>query len=143
MAQYPAPIYEETFNIENFSNLNSFQYLYSVAKTNISNSFTAAQTFLNQVFIDGILAVRDLSLTNLTPVANKTYSVTLLISSASSKFYANTLTVNGTAATFIYNGGSAAISVSSATYIIQQFNIIYTASTSAPAFVISSIGQAF
>ena len=64
MAQYPAPIYEETFNIENFSNLNSFQYLYSVAKTNISNSFTAAQTFLNQVFIDGILAVRDLSVVN-------------------------------------------------------------------------------
>ena len=93
--------------------------------------------------ITGQTANFTLALSNLTPVANKTYSVTLLISSASSKFYANALTVNGTAATFIYNGGLSSVSVSSATYIIQQFNIIYTASTSAPAFVISSIGQAF
>jgi hypothetical protein len=93
--------------------------------------------------ITGQTANFTLALTNLTPVANKTYSVTLLISSASSKFYANALTVNGTSTTFVYNGGLASVSVSSATYIIQQFNIIYTASTSAPAFTISSIGQAF
>ena len=65
MAQYPQPrVYEENFNVENFSNLNSFQNLYNVAKTNITNSFTAAQIFLNQVFIDSILAVRDLSVVN-------------------------------------------------------------------------------
>ena len=47
MAQYPAPIYEEVFNVENFSNLNSFQYLYNVAKVNVANTFLAVQTFLN------------------------------------------------------------------------------------------------
>ena len=64
MAQYPAPIYEEVFNVENFSNLNSFQYLYNVAKTNISNSFRATQTFLNDVFIDAKLSVVDLNVVN-------------------------------------------------------------------------------
>ena len=94
-------------------------------------------------FITGQTANFTLALTNLSPVANKSFSVTLLISSASSKFYANALTINGTSIVFVYNGGLASVSVSSATYIIQQFNIIYTASTSAPAFTISSIGLAF
>jgi hypothetical protein len=66
-----------------------------------------------------------------------------LISSSASKFYSNALLINSTSTSFIYNGGSAAVSVSSATYIIQQFNIVYTASTSTPAFVITSIGQAY
>ena len=65
MAQYPQPrVYEEIFNLENFTGLESFQNLYNVAKTNITNSFTATQIFLNQVFIDSILAVRDLSVVN-------------------------------------------------------------------------------
>ena len=64
MAQYPAPIYEEVFNVENFSNLNSFQYLYNVAKTNVANTFLAVQTFLHDVFIDAKLAVVDLSVVN-------------------------------------------------------------------------------
>ena len=64
MAQYPAPIYEETFNIENFSNLNSFQYLYNVAKTNVANTFLAVQTFLHDVFIDAKLSVVDLNIVN-------------------------------------------------------------------------------
>ena len=70
MAQYPAPIYEEVFNVENFSNLNSFQYLYNVAKTNISNSFTATQTFLNQVFIDSLTTIVDLLKMPLTKLIN-------------------------------------------------------------------------
>ena len=84
-----------------------------------------------------------LALTGLTPPANKAYSVTLLIN-GTNKFYASALTINGTATTtFVYNGGSANVSVTSAIYIIQQFNIVYTASTSVPAFVITSIGQAY
>ena len=62
MAQYPAPIYEEVFNVENFSNLNSFQYLYNVAKVNVANTFLAVQTFMHDVFVDAILAVRDYEL---------------------------------------------------------------------------------
>jgi len=94
-------------------------------------------------FITGQTANFNLTLTNLTPVANISYSVTLIISSASSKFYANALTIGATSTSFVYNGGSSAVLVSSATYIIQQFNIVYTSSTSAPAFVISSISQAY
>ena len=75
-------------------------------------------TIRQYFFITGQTANFSLALTNLTPVANKSFSVTLLISSASSKFYANALTVNGTSTTFIYNGGLASVSVSSATYII-------------------------
>jgi hypothetical protein len=94
-------------------------------------------------FITGQTANFTLALTNFTPAANKVYSITLLISSSASKFYANALLINSTSTSFVYNGGSAAVSVSSATYIVQQFNIVYTASTSAPAFVICSIGQAY
>ena len=64
MAQYPAPIYESVFNIENFSNLNSFQYLYNIAKTNVANTFLAVQTFLHDVFIDAKLSVVDLNIVN-------------------------------------------------------------------------------
>ena len=67
----------------------------------------------------------------------------ILINSASSKFYANALIVNSTSRSFVYNGGSANVSVSSVTYIIQQFNIIFTASVATPAFIISSVGQAY
>jgi hypothetical protein len=94
-------------------------------------------------FITGQTANFTLALTNFNPAANKVYSITLLISSASSKFYANALLINSTSTSFVYNGGSANVSVTSATYIIQQFNIVYTASTSAPVFVVTSIGQAF
>ena len=52
MAQYPQPrVFEEVFNLENFSNLTTFQTLYNVAKTNITNTFTAVQIFLEQVVI--------------------------------------------------------------------------------------------
>ena len=94
-------------------------------------------------YITGQTANFTLALTNFTATANKVFSITLLISSASSKFYANSLLINSTSTSFVYNGGSAAVSVSSATYIIQQFNIIYAASAAAPAFVICSIGQAY
>jgi len=94
-------------------------------------------------FITGQTANFTLALTNLTASANKVYSITLIISSASSKFYANALTINGTSRSFVYNGGSANVSVTSATYIIQQFNIIFTSSTTVPAFIITSIGQAY
>jgi hypothetical protein len=94
-------------------------------------------------YITGQTANFTLALTNLNASANKSYSVTLLISSASSKFYAFALTIGGLSRDIVYNGGSDNINVSSATYIIQQFNIIYTASTTVPAFIITSIGQAY
>jgi len=109
------------------------------------SSGSAACSYSNGAvfYITGQTANFTLALTNLSPAANKAYSVTLIISSSSSKFYANALTIGGTSTSFVYNGGSSNVSVSSATYIIQQFNIVYTSSTTAPAFVICSIGQAY
>ena len=65
MAEYPAPrVYEEVFNVENFSNFNSFQNLFNVAKTNVSNTFQSIQTFLDHVLIAASLTVSDLNVIN-------------------------------------------------------------------------------
>ena len=65
MAQYPQPrVFEEVFNLEKFSNLTTFQTLYNVAKTNITNTFTAVQIFLEQVVIAATLTVGELNVIN-------------------------------------------------------------------------------
>jgi hypothetical protein len=65
MAQYPAPrVYEDVFNLENFSNLSTFQTLYNVAKTNLTNTFNAVQIFLEQVFITTTLTVSNINVIN-------------------------------------------------------------------------------
>jgi hypothetical protein len=116
----------------------------TVASVAVSSSVATCSYSSGAVFyITGQTANFTLALTNLTPSANKTFSVTLLINASTNKFYANALTIAGTSTSFIYNGGSASVSVSSANTIIQQFNLVYTSSTSAPAFVISSISQAY
>jgi len=116
----------------------------TVASVAVSSNIATCSYSSGAVFyVTGQTANFTLALTNLTPSANKTYSVTLLINASTNKFYANALTIGGTSTNFIYNGGSASVSVSSANTIIQQFNIVYTSSTSAPVFVISSISQAY
>ena len=125
-----------TVNILRLSDtLSSVTVTSGIATCNYNNSAV--------FFITGQTANFNLTLSNLTPVANKAYSITLIISSSSSKFYASTLTIGSTSTSFVYNGGLTNVSVSSATYIIQQFNIVYTASTSSPAFTITSISSAF
>ena len=65
MAQYPAPkVLLEVFNLENFSNLQTFQNLYNVAKTNVSNTFQSIQTFLDHVIIAASLSVSELNVIN-------------------------------------------------------------------------------
>ena len=136
------------FTNSGVTNLNALTNLLELSETissvTVASGLATCSYSTGAVFyITGQTANFSLALTNFSPAANKVCSVTLLISSSASKFYANALLINSTSTTFVYNGGSAAASVSSATYIIQQFNIVYTASTSAPAFVISSIGQAY
>jgi hypothetical protein len=128
-----------TFSLANILKLSETVSSVAVSAGVATCNYNNAAVF----YITGQTANFNLTISNLTPVANKSYSVTLIISSTSSKFYANALTIGATATSFVYNGGSSGVSVSSATYIIQQFNIIYTSSTSAPAFVISSISQAY
>ena len=62
MAQYPQPrVYEEVFNLENFANIQSFQTLYNLARTNLTNTFLAAQIFLEDLFVGAKLSVVDLN----------------------------------------------------------------------------------
>jgi hypothetical protein len=130
------------------TNLNGLTNISEIAETISSVTVASGLATCNYTngavfYITGQTANFSLALTNFTATANKVFSITLLISSSASKFYVNALLINSTSTAFVYNGGSANVSVTSATYIIQQFNIVYTASTSAPAFVITSIGQAF
>ena len=83
-----------------------------------------------------------IALTNIPTTLNRAVNITLLIDSSTNKFYGNAITINGTAITPIYNGGSASISVISANLIIQQITIIYLASVT-PFKVISSVNSIY
>ncbi len=50
-------------------------------------------------------------------------SFTLLLNTTTNKAYVNTLTVNGSAATINFVGGSSAISLTGANYVIQTFTV--------------------
>jgi hypothetical protein len=124
--------------------LNLLKLSETISSVTVSSGVATCNYNNSAVFyITGQTANFNLTITNLTPSANRTYSITLIINSSTNKFYANALTLGATSTSFVYNGGSSSVSVSSATYIIQQFNLVYTSSTSAPAFVITSIGQAY
>ena len=83
-----------------------------------------------------------IALTNIPTNSNRAVNITLLIDTSTNKFYGNTITVNGSATSPIYNGGSSAISISSATLVIQQITIIYLVTTT-PSYVISSVNSVF
>jgi hypothetical protein len=72
--------------------------------------------------------------------ANRSFVVTLIIDSATNKRYCNTVQVGGAATTLIYNGGSAAVSVSSATVITQTL-VFVNVSGSYPWRVMTSISS--
>jgi hypothetical protein len=72
-----------------------------LSETNSSVSVTSGIATCNYnngavFYISGQTANFTLALTNLSPSANKSYSITLLINSSTNKFYANQLTINGT-----------------------------------------------
>jgi hypothetical protein len=77
---------------------------------------------------------------NTSTDANRSFVVTLIINSVTNKTYCNTLQVGGTATTLIYNGGAAAISVSSATVITQTL-VFLNVSGSYPWRVMTSISS--
>ena len=80
---------------------------------------------------------------NLSSLTYKTFVVTLVIG-ATNKNYANSISINGTARTILYNGGSAGIPVlTSATQIVQTFSIIYGASSSVPVCVVSNVSTMY
>ena len=78
--------------------------------------------------------------TNVPTTANRTFVASIILNSASNKFYANAVTVNGTAATLLFNGGASAISVASATAIVQTFAFV-VGSGSTVIFVFSNVAS--
>jgi hypothetical protein len=67
------------------------------------------------------------------------YTITVIFDAATYKTYCNSATVNGTATTILYIGGSAAISVASASVIVQTFFLLYTSSASTPWRLLSTV----
>jgi hypothetical protein len=62
--------------------------------------------------------------TNVPTTANRTFVASIILNASSNKFYASAVTVNGNASTLLFNGGASAISVSSATAIVQTFAFV-------------------
>jgi hypothetical protein len=128
-----------------FSNILSLSEHITAVST--ASSVASCNYALSAVFIitNATAANFALALTNVNPssLTYKTFVVTLIIG-ATNKNYANSLTVNGTARTILYNGGSAGIPVlTSATQIVQTFSIIYGASSTVPVCVVSNISAMF
>jgi hypothetical protein len=70
-----------------------------------------------------------LTLTSFPTTSNATFNFAVIINSSSNKVYINSLTLNSTSVTLLYNGGSSSIpTLTSATAIIQTFNAINTSS---------------
>ena len=85
-----------------------------------------------------------LALTNIPTTNTYTnYNVSLLINASTNKVYCNSISINGTNITIIYNGGSSNISISSSTMILQQFNIVVLATASTPSYCITSISSIY
>jgi len=83
---------------------------------------------------------------NPSAVTNRTFVASLIISSGTYKGYVSAVTVSatgttGSSNTLYFNGGASAISVSSASVIVQTFAFVYTSSGSAPAFTLSNVAS--
>jgi len=83
---------------------------------------------------------------NPSAVTNRTFVASLIISSGTYKGYVSAVTVSATGTTgasntLYFNGGASAISVSSASVIVQTFAFVYTSSGSAPAFTLSNVAS--
>jgi hypothetical protein len=73
-------------------------------------------------------------------LANKSFTITLIIDSTSKKFYANALNWNGAGQTIKFINGFSSIN-STTTTILQSISVIYTTNTTTPSVVMSNIGQ--
>ena len=125
--------------------------------TSLSENITAVTTASSVATCDystaGVFIITNataanfnLNLSNLNPssLTYKTFVVTLIINSSTNKNYANSISINGTARTILYNGGSSGLPVlTSASQIFQTFSIIYGASSTVPICVVSNVSAMF
>lgn len=84
-----------------------------------------------------------LNITNIPFVfsGSSSVTVTLLINTSTNKAYANAITVNGTSYTMRFCGGSAAINISSAVWVLQTITILILPGTTVVGGVLSSVTQ--
>jgi len=124
--------------VSNFSILNNItQYITPVTYSSspgINISFTGGST----VYYTVPTAATNfkINFTNIPTVLNQSFSCTVLINTSSYRCYCNTITVNGTAATLICNGGIANVTLGSCTFLKQTMNFI-NAGGSAPLVVLT------
>jgi hypothetical protein len=82
------------------------------------------------------------ALTNSPNGTYRCYTFTLWIDTSLYKAYADTVSINGTVKTVLFNGGASAIDISAAnntTMLVQQITVFYLLSASIPDKVISNI----
>ena len=71
----------------------------------------------------------------------RSYNYTVILSTATNKVYVSTLQVNGTGVTLNYSGGVSSVSVSSATYVVQTFNVVFNGTATTPLVAFTSVSS--
>lgn len=83
------------------------------------------------------------ALTNVpTAVTNTTYNFSLIINTSTHKTYVGSLLVNGSPVTLVYNGGSANVSVSSATTVFQTLTLVFL-NNPTPSLCVTSVSDCY
>jgi hypothetical protein len=91
-------------------------------------------------YVSGQTANFRVDIANIPNATNRTFTISLIINTASNKFYANTLRVNSTTRTILFLGGASAINISTATNVLQQITIVYdNSSATVPILCFSSV----
>ena len=79
------------------------------------------------------------AITNIpTTTLTGSYTFNIIANTSTNKSYCSSLTVNGTSVTMQFNGGNSSVSISSASYTIQNFVLVYINSTT-PTFCITGV----
>lgn len=86
-----------------------------------------------------------LQVTNIpTGTSYITYNIAIIFQTntgTNKQTYCNAITVNDTSLNMRFSGGSSAISVSSATWIIQTFSILFGGNTTTPVYCLTSVSS--
>lgn len=124
-----------------FNNTNSLSRIVEQLTTTATNAFSYAFDFSTA---NGILHLSSppstnfaLAVTNIPTSINATYTLSIIINTTTNKTYINAITINGVSKTLLYNGGSANISISSSSLVVQTITIVMIGST--VSSVISSV----
>lgn len=103
-----------------------------------------ASTAPNILYMDDLTSNANftLALTSVPTGAYRVFTFSLWIDTTTYKGYCNSVSINGTTKTVLFNGGASAIDISTATgstMLLQQISIFYLVSASNPDKVVSNI----